>query len=168
MTLLPLASPKCLMSGRGRMQQNSVHDDVMPWGKLGHGGELCRSLLWKRKNDNFRSSINILQEAKIAILVSWPSLVRWLRRYNGAWKTITTIILSYFLRDFLLRKAYLSVSQTGFLKWHLVLPKNCELRVGTKIESISHIFASRQAKFPFKTNVCFAWVIIEQTIRIWL
>lgn len=70
MTLLPLASPRCLVSARGRMQQNSVHEDLVPWGKLGHGGELRSSLLWKRRNDNFHSSVNIFQEAKIALLAS--------------------------------------------------------------------------------------------------
>lgn len=104
MTLLPLASPRHPMSGGGWMQQNSVHDDIVPWGKLHHGGELCRSVLWKRKNDNFHSLTNIFQEAKIAMLSSWASAVWWLKWYNGALKTITTVILSYFMRDFLFRK----------------------------------------------------------------
>lgn len=155
MTPLPLASPRCLMSGRGWMQQNSVHDDVVSWGKLGHSGELCHSLLWKRKNDNFHSSINILQQAKIAILASWPSLVWWLRWYKGAGKTIITIILSYFLIDFLFRKAYLSVSQTGFLKWRLVLPQNCKLRLGTKTESIFSHFCLEAGKVPIQNQCMF-------------
>lgn len=47
---------------------------------------------------------------------------------------------SYFWKAFLFRKAHLSVSQAGFLKWLLLLHKNCELRIRTKIESIFLLF----------------------------
>lgn len=50
------------------MQENLFQDDTVPSGKLGHGGELCHSLLWKRKNHNFHSSVKILLKAEIAML----------------------------------------------------------------------------------------------------
>lgn len=154
MTLFPLASPRCLMSGRTWMQVNSVQDDTVSSGKSGHGGELCHSLLRKRKNHDFHSSINILLEAKTAILDSWQSVVWWLKQYNGAWTTTTTTI-SYFLRDFLFRKEYLNVWPTAFLKQHLVLPKNLELRVRTKIESIFSHFCLKAGKVPIQNQCMF-------------
>lgn len=123
MTPLPLASPKCLMSGRAWMQENLFQDDTVPSGKLGHGGELCHSLLWNRKNHNFHSSVKILLKAEIAMLDTWQSAVWRLEWCNGAWKTTATTT-SCFLRDFLFRKEHLSVFQTAFLKQHLELPKS--------------------------------------------
>lgn len=121
MTLLPLASPRHLVSGRAWMRESLVQGDTMSSGKLGHGGEPCCSLLWKRKNHNFHSSIIILLKAKTAILIL--DNLWWLKRCNGTWKAATTTI-SYFSRDFLFRKEYLNVCQTASLKQHLVFPKN--------------------------------------------
>lgn len=154
MTLLPLVSLRCLMSGRAWMQENLVQDDSVSSGKLGHGGELSHSLLWKRKNHNFHSSIKILLEARTAMFDTWQSLVGWLKWCNEAWKTTTTTI-SYFLRDFLFRKGYLSVFQTAFLKRHLELPKAYELRVRTEIESIFSHFCLQAGKVPIQNQCMF-------------
>lgn len=50
------------------MQENLVQDDTVSSGIIGHGGELCHSLLWKRKNQNFHSPVKTLLEAETAML----------------------------------------------------------------------------------------------------